>query len=272
MLKYAINQASAMNWSFDRSVNYFASLGATAIVIQRPRLEAYGVNNGVSLLRQQGLTVAALLSTGMFTLDEHKRWPEQEAKAKEHLEMAAQVGAKHLLLISGGCGRLSYEEAEERFLDVLSRLLPRAEQLGVAFTLEPNKCLRSDLGYIHTFHDALDLAQLVASPFLSVCFETNNSWIERRLYRNITEGVSWVGLVQINDFKEGTTCTPSRVPLGDGIIPLERILSAFEEAGYDGFYDIEQLGPDIEEMGYEEAVGRSVRWIEAFHPQSQTHV
>ena len=29
-------------------------------------------------------------------------------------------------------------------------------------------------------------------------------------------------------------------------------------------------GPDIEEMGYEEAVSRSVRWIEAFHPQSQT--
>ncbi|MCH8191934.1 MAG: sugar phosphate isomerase/epimerase, partial [Chloroflexi bacterium] len=63
------------------------------------------------------------------------------------------------------------------------------------------------------------------------------------------------------DFRAGTTCTPSRAPLGDGIIPLERILNAFEEAGYDGYYDVELVGPEIEEMGYEQAVARSLEFL-----------
>ena len=52
------------------------------------------------------------------------------------------------------------------------------------------------------------------------------------------------------------------MPLGDGIIPLKRIIGAFIEAGYDGYFDIELIGPDIEEMGYEEAIARSLRFLE----------
>ena len=153
------------------------------------------------------------------------------------------------------------EEAEARVRARLGRLLPEAERMGKRLALEPNNGLRVDLGYIHTLHDALDLADVVDSPYFTVCFETNNAWIERRLYENIRRRTGRIGLVQINDFRAGTTCTPSRAPLGDGIIPLERILDSFEGAGYDGYYDIGLVGPEIEEMGYEQAVARSLEFL-----------
>jgi sugar phosphate isomerase/epimerase len=47
--------------------------------------------------------------------------------------------------------------------------------------------------------------------------------------------------------------------IGDGDIPLRRICSALADAGYDGWYDIELLGPAIEAEGYEAVVPRAVQ-------------
>ncbi|MCH8194515.1 MAG: sugar phosphate isomerase/epimerase [Chloroflexi bacterium] len=261
MLKYSMDQATTLSWPFDRDIRYYAEQGIPAVGIQRRKLEDYGVDKGIRLLRDAGMDVSCMLSTGFFSLDDDEQWPGQIEEAKRAIALAARVEADCLVLLSGGCGALSYEEAEARFLDILGRLLPEAERMGQRLALEPNNCLRVDLGYIHTLHDALDLADLVDSPFFTVCFETNNAWIERRLYENIRRRTGRIGLVQINDFRAGTTCTPSRAPLGDGIIPLERILNSFEEAGYDGYYDIELVGPEIEEMGYEQAVARSLEFL-----------
>jgi sugar phosphate isomerase/epimerase len=51
------------------------------------------------------------------------------------------------------------------------------------------------------------------------------------------------------------------VPLGDGVIPLDRILDAIAAAGYAGWYEIEQVGPEIERLGYEESLRRSVAFL-----------
>src|SRR5438094_2941539 len=45
-----------------------------------------------------------------------------------------------------------------------------------------------------------------------------------------------------------------RVVIGDGDIPLRRLCGALADAGYDGWYDIELLGPAIEAEGYEAVV------------------
>ena len=68
--------------------------------------------------------------------------------------------------------------------------------------------------------------------------------------------------MQISDFAEGTLSTPSRVALGDGIIPLERILRAFFDAGYDGYFDIEIVGPSVGRIGPVETIQRSIAYLE----------
>lgn len=264
MVKYCVNEASTLKWPFDQDLRYYAQLGIPAIAASRAKLEAYGVERGVRLVKDSGFQVAALLSTGFFTLDDRSQWPGQIEKAKRAMGIAAQLQAPTVVLLTGPCGSLSYEETEPRFLEVLAQLLPEAERHGLRLALEPNNCLRVDLGYIHNLHDALDLADQVDSPFFTICFETSNAWIERRLYENIRRRSRRIGLVQINDFKKGTQCTPVRVPLGDGIIPLDRIIRAFLGAGYDGYFDVEVLGPDVEAMGYEEALRRSLAWLQRF--------
>ena len=63
--------------------------------------------------------------------------------------------------------------------------------------------------------------------------------------------------MQVNDFKVGTLRASERVVMGDGDIPLRRIVRALDDAGYAGWYDIELLGPAIEAEGYESVVPRA---------------
>jgi sugar phosphate isomerase/epimerase len=46
--------------------------------------------------------------------------------------------------------------------------------------------------------------------------------------------------------------------IGDGDIPLERLLAMILDAGYAGMFDLELLGPKIEAEGYLSATRRSL--------------
>ncbi|MBM4404957.1 MAG: sugar phosphate isomerase/epimerase [Chloroflexi bacterium] len=261
MLRYSLDQATTINWTFEQDIRHFASLGVQAVSVQNRKLQAYGSDKGKQLLRDAGMKISALLSAGFFTLTDASKWPAQLETAKRMIGTATEIGAERLLLQAGPCGAMSYEEAEARFKHLLGELLKEAERHRMPLCLEPNNALRVDLGYIHSLHDGLDLADEVDSPLFTICFETSNMWIERRLYENIARRTKRIGLVQLNDVKAGTYFTPSRVPMGDGIIPVGRIVDAFEQAHYQGYYDIEIVGPEVERLGYEETIRRALEWV-----------
>ena len=88
--------------------------------------------------------------------------------------------------------------------------------------------------------------------------EINACWAERNLTDTLTTGVDTIRIVQVSDFAVGTLSTPNRLVPGDGDIPLARILGELERAGYAGAFDLELIGPKIDEEGYESAVPRAI--------------
>jgi sugar phosphate isomerase/epimerase len=50
---------------------------------------------------------------------------------------------------------------------------------------------------------------------------------------------------------------------GDGDIPLERIIGQVLAAGYDGCFDLELIGPRIDEEGYAAAARRGIERLTA---------
>jgi sugar phosphate isomerase/epimerase len=260
-LRTAISQVCSMGWSFDRDMAWYAEIGAPAISILGSKLEAFGREAGLRLLSRSGLAVAAYGSLGPFSLHEPEAWPAEIQRAGEQIALAAGLGARTATLLSGSGRGRPYPESEAALVALLEQLLPLAERHGVVLALEHNHALRVDLGFVHSLHDALDLADRVDSPWFSICCEINNAWIERFLYEDIRARVGRIGLVQLSDFLAGTLSTPERAPLGDGIIPLEPILRAFEAARYPGWYEIELIGREIERLGYEESIRRSLAFL-----------
>jgi sugar phosphate isomerase/epimerase len=257
-LPFSVNQVCSLGWSFEEDVAFLAGEGLDTVSLYIPKVERVGVARAAALVREAGLRVALVNSTGNFALGEEGRWAEQAARAARDIELAARLGSPALILITGAAPGLPWEGQRDRFRRLIERVLPEAERHGVRLGLENITPLRPDLSFVHTLAEALDLVEAIGSPHLGVTLEINNAWVERGLYEDLRRRHRWLTIVQLNDFRFGTLCAHQRVPLGDGAIPLRRIVHTLADAGYGGCFDIEVVGAAVEEMGYAEAIRRSV--------------
>ena len=64
-------------------------------------------------------------------------------------------------------------------------------------------------------------------------------------------------LIQLSDYVLGDRALPCRAVPGDGAIPIERILGWALEAGYQGPFDLELIGPRIDAEGRFESARRA---------------
>ena len=258
MVRFSVSQITTLNWPFERDVEAFAAAGVPAVGVAIRKLEACGVARAARLLRAADLAVSCLTSSGLFPLGDAAGERAALERTRGHLDAAAELGADCLMVLPGSAIGWAWEEAALRARPLIEALVPLAEQRRVRIALEPTSQLRMDLAFLHSFDEALDFADAIDSPWLSVVLELNNAWIERRLYDNIRRRTARIGVVQVNDFAVGTVTASERVVIGDGDIPLRRICAALAAAGYDRWYDIELLGPAIEAEGYESVVPRAV--------------
>jgi sugar phosphate isomerase/epimerase len=263
-VRVSVSQASSLSWSFEQDLESYVALGVRAVTVLPLKVEPVGLDVARRAIERSGLRVAGYGTCGYFSLHDPDRLAGDIEVMRRHLAVAGELGADTVTIVSGSGRGRPYGESEASFRRVIEQILPDAERAKVVLTFENTAPMRVDLGFVHTFHDALDLVASIDSSWFKACLELNNAWMERFLYDDIAAHADRIGLVQVNDFAEGTRTTPDRVPLGDGIIPLDRIFEALISSGYAGWYEIEQVGPDIERLGYEESIRRSLRYFDEF--------
>ena len=66
----------------------------------------------------------------------------------------------------------------------------------------------------------------------------------------------------MSDWVGGDRRLPCRAVPGDGLIPRDRIIATLVDSGYRGTYDLELMGPRLDEEGHLAAVSRSVLALE----------
>jgi len=153
-----------------------------------------------------------------------------------------------------------WEAAAERFCAAVAPFVERAGELGVRLAIEPTNPLRSDVSFVHSVLDAVALARMSG---VSVVVDLYSCWYERDLDALVRDNIDLVALVQVCDYRLGTYDTPNRCAVGDGDIPVERLLGTVIDAGYTGPFDLEVLGPRIEEEGYRAPIARSLERLTA---------
>ncbi len=262
MRRYSINQLTTLRWPFERDLEYFLGVGVTCVGVSIAKLEECGVGRGVLLLRDSGLRVSCLTSSGVFPLGDKSGEALALEQAQRHIEMAAEIGAECLMILPGNAVHLSWEESAVHAKRLVEKLLPAAKASRVRLAIESANPLQAELSFLRSFDESLDFASEFSSPWVGVVLEANEAWGERRLYKNIRYRGEMIALVQLSDVKLGTTSVSDRLVLGDGDVPLRRICRALSESGYRGWYDIELVGPKIEAEGYESVVPRAMQRFE----------
>jgi sugar phosphate isomerase/epimerase len=129
----------------------------------------------------------------------------------------------------------------------------------VPITIEHTGPLRLDLSFCTTARDGVDLARRVGT---GLCLEVNSCFAERDLVGTIAGATDVLAHVQLSDFVIGSLSTPDRAVPGDGDIPLEAIVRTVVASGYAGAFELEMVGPRIEDEGYAAAITRGVAHLD----------
>jgi sugar phosphate isomerase/epimerase len=235
----------------------------TNVGVSVAKLEAFGWDAGTALVVDavdRGLRVVDLIGLGPFQLADPSRWNDQRDRVVRSIETAIAVGAELIVFTTGPFAPLTWEEAADALETALEPVLQEARAQKVEFVIEHTNSLRVDVGFVHTLRDTIDLARRYDT---GVCMEMNACWAERGLATTIRDGIDRIRLVQVSDFAVGTVASSQRLVPGDGDIPIARILRELVGAGYGGVFELELLGDAIVAEGYDRAVPRAVRALEA---------
>jgi sugar phosphate isomerase/epimerase len=176
----------------------------------------------------------------------------------EAINITARLGGSAIYLISGGRGSLDWEQAAERFATLIAPCKAAAEAKGVRLLVENASTLNVDIHSAHTLPDAIRMAEIAG---IGVCLELHACWMEGNLRENFRRAMPLTGLVQVSDYVLGDRTTPCRAVPGDGVIPLERLLGDILDAGYNGLFDLELVGPRIEAEGARPATTRAAEYL-----------
>jgi sugar phosphate isomerase/epimerase len=122
----------------------------------------------------------------------------------------------------------------------LRTIAEEAERAGVRVGLEPiNRIGGEDWTFISSLPEAVELVDEVDRPSLGIQFDSWHLWNTPDLLADITRHSHLFVGVHVADWREPTRGWADRVLPGHGEAGLPELLGALEQAGWDGYYDLE---------------------------------
>lgn len=170
------------------------------------------------------------------------------------IDAAADIGARTVYLLTGGRGALTWTQAAERFCSVIAPCVERARRAGVALAIETASSLYADIHIAHTLRDTIALAEMAG---LGICIDVFHCWAEADFEDLVRRALPRTELIQLSDYVLGDRALPGRAVPGDGAIPLEAFVAQALAGGYAHGFDLELIGPRIEDEGRLESSRRA---------------
>jgi sugar phosphate isomerase/epimerase len=258
--RLSVSAVSSWRATFEDDIAMWARLGVSHVGLSLRKCQQVGLDVAVRGVRDAGLRVSNVVECGWCDLDNSATWSTYQDRLLTALDAMHVLGAPVLVLTTGPAGSLEWEQAARALGEVLEPVIAAARAAAVRVAIENTSPMRLDLSFATTLRDTVDLAELLD---VYVCAELNSCWAERDFDATVAGAADRIAHVQCSDARVGSLTTPDRLVPGDGGIPLARRFGALTAAGYAGAFEIEMVGPRIEEEGYEAAIRRAVRRVNA---------
>lgn len=258
MLRLSVSELSTYRWTFEEDVLHYSAYGYNAIGIWRPKLRVYGEEKGIELIRECGLGISSLQFVGGFTGNDGRSFREALHDGFDAIQLAADVGAETVILLSGGRGGHTRNHSQRLLRTALQELSEAAQAVGVQIAMEPMHIgCALETSFINTVPQCLDLIAEINNPHLGITFDCYHLGQDSNMISWLDSIVPFVRLVQLGDAKHAPMGEQNRCMLGEGNLPLRDIVATFQAGGYQGYYEIEMVGQGVEHLQYEQLLGRA---------------
>jgi sugar phosphate isomerase/epimerase len=263
MSRLSVNQLTTVRWYLDDDVREFQAAGFEGVGLWREKLTDYSLAEARELLSASGLAVSSLSWAGGFTGTDGRSHADAIDDAIEAIELAALVEAECLIVHSGARGTHTQKHARRLLHTALVELLPCAEALNVRLALEPMHAgVAGGWTFLTKLHETLSTIRSFESQHVGLVLDAYHMLHDQHLLQQLPSLVPHLALVQLGDAR-GVPCgDPNRCPLGAGELPLAQLVTSLAELGYQGFFEVELQGEDVEQLEYRELLDHSRQVVE----------
>lgn len=256
--RLSVLELSTLRWSFEDDVIRYREHGYEAIGVWRPKLSDCGEAKGRELLQEMGMSVSALHWAGGFTGHDGRTFRESLHDALDAIQVASDLKADCLTVLAGSRAGHTKNHARRILSMALKELAECAQALGVQLAVEPmHSGCAHDFTFLTNIPDTLEILSSIGHSNLGIVFDCYHMAQDPRVLEWLPSAVPFIRLVQFGDAKSAPLGLQNRCLLGQGSLPIVEIVQTIERYGYEGYYEIELVGEDVEDYDYEHLLDAS---------------
>ena len=241
--RLCIHTITTKPWPLEQAIEKYTAKGIKGISVWRQWLDERGPEVSGRLLKDSGLEVVSLVRGGFFpgrTVDDRKKAIDDNKKA---IDEAAAIGAPALVLVCGAIPGQPLSESRKQITDGIASLLEHAASVNVKMSIEPlHPMYADDRSAVNTIKQANDMCDALKSPLVGVAVDVYHVWWDPELHREIIRcGKSgYLFAFHICDWLTPTAdFLNDRGLMGEGCINIKEIRGWVEEAGFNGYNEVE---------------------------------
>ncbi|MEO8764700.1 MAG: sugar phosphate isomerase/epimerase family protein [Ginsengibacter sp.] len=241
--RLCIHTITTKPWRIEEAAKNYSAAGVKGITVWRDALEGRNIKKTGKMLLDHDLKIVSLCRGGFFA---HKKASKRKIAIDDNrkaIEEAADLGTSMLVLVCGADPAQSLADSRQQIRDGIASVIEDAAAAGVRLTIEPLHPMYADTrSAINTLAQANDIAEALDSPWVGVAVDVYHLWwdpfLQSELMRCGERGN--LAAFHICDWKVPTTeMLLDRGLMGEGCIPVKKIRSWVEAAGFTGFNEVE---------------------------------
>ncbi len=228
-------------WPIETAIDAYAKAGVAGISVWRDALDGRSIPDTGRRIREAGLSIVSYVRGGFFPALEAAGRAGAMDENRRIIDEAAALGAPLVVLVCGALPGQSLNESRRQIRAGIEAVLPHARERGVKLAIEPLHPMYADTrSAIVTLGQANDLVEAVADDYLGVAVDVYHVWWDPALPTEIARCGDRIFAFHVCDWRSPTRdLLNDRGIMGEGCIPIRAIRSEVEEAGFDGFIEVE---------------------------------
>ncbi|MDX8044547.1 sugar phosphate isomerase/epimerase family protein [Gracilibacillus sp. S3-1-1] len=247
MSRLSLNQITTEQWNLQEAVEGCLRHDVPRISVWRHKIEEVGLKQASRLIKGAGLQVSSICRGGMFPAATAKERAERLDDNKRAVEEAAELDTDTLVLVCGPSADKDIDTARAQVAEGIDSLVPFAKDYGVKLAIEPlHPMFAADRSVINTMNQASTIAENYNQNEVGVIVDVYHVWWDPNLYAEIERAKGRILGFHVSDWKVPMAdMFKGRFMMGDGVIEINRMRKAVEQAGYNGPIEVEIINQSL---------------------------
>lgn len=252
---FSLNVMSTIRWNLLQDVYSCKDTGINTVGLWRNKLDRFGVEKGIELVKEENLQVSSLSWAGGFTGSHGLSFIEAVDDGIEAINIAHALNCNTLIVVSGALGAHIESHARKTVSGGLKWMADFAAEKNVTLALLPmHESFRKKWTFLNHLDDCLDMINSCDHPNVRMAFNTYHMGCERNILNRIASIVKYIQIVQIADCRTVPSVENDRCMPGEGILPVSSMVNELIENGYQDYFEFDIWSKELWNSDYSELI------------------